>query len=250
MTPSLPPAYRLVALDRVGSTNEEAKRLARDGAEDGTLVWAREQTAGRGRRGRAWTSPPGNLYCSLVLRPELPPERATQLGFIAALAIGETAGGFVPPLVELHHKWPNDVLLGGRKVSGILLESQSAADGALDWLVLGMGVNVASAPEAAEFPATSLAAEGCPGLGPEPVLERLARHLLAWVDRWLDDGFAPVRAAWLRRAWRLGETIEARLPSETVRGRFADLDANGALVLETGGARRHISSADVFATVD
>jgi BirA family transcriptional regulator, biotin operon repressor / biotin---[acetyl-CoA-carboxylase] ligase len=243
----LPPAFRLVALASVGSTNEEARRLAREGAEDGTIVWAREQSSGRGRRGRGWSSPPGNLYCSLVLRPDCPPGEAAQLGFIAALAVGETCGGFVPPLVELHHKWPNDVLLGGRKVSGILLESESDAAGALDWLVLGVGINVASAPEGTEFPATSLHAEGAGDIPVEPVLEAFSRHFLSWVDRWLADGFPPVRAAWKRRAWRLGEEIVARLPNEEVRGRFEDLDETGALVLSTAAGRRRITAGEVFA---
>jgi BirA family biotin operon repressor/biotin-[acetyl-CoA-carboxylase] ligase len=246
MSPRLPPAFRLVALDRVGSTNEEARRLAAQGAEDGTLVWAREQTAGRGRRGRAWTSPPGNLYLSLVLRPDCAPAEAAQLGFVAALAIGETSGGFVPPLVELHHKWPNDVLLGGRKVSGILLESEADASGALQSLVMGVGINVASAPEGTEFPATSLKEQGAGDVPVEPVLEAFCRHFLSWVDRWLADGFPPVRAAWKRRAWRLGEEIEARLPHETLRGRFDDLDESGALVLATAAGSRRITAGEVF----
>jgi BirA family biotin operon repressor/biotin-[acetyl-CoA-carboxylase] ligase len=247
MTPRLPPAFRLVALDRVGSTNEEARRLAAAGAEDGTLVWAREQTAGRGRRGRAWVSPPGNLYLSLILRPDCPPGEATQLGFVASLAVGETCGAFVPPLVELHHKWPNDVLLGGRKVAGILLESESDAAGALDWLVLGIGLNVAAAPEAAEFPATSLRAEGAGEVPVETVLESLSRHFLSWTDRWLADGFAPVRAAWKRRAWRLGEEITARLPNETLHGRFEDIDEAGALILGTAAGERRVTAGEVFA---
>jgi BirA family biotin operon repressor/biotin-[acetyl-CoA-carboxylase] ligase len=244
--PRLPPAYRLVALDSVGSTNEEARRLAAAGAEDGTLVWAREQTAGRGRRGRAWRSPRGNLYLSLVLRPDCAPGEAAQLGFVAALAVGATCGGFVPPLTDLHYKWPNDVLLGGRKVSGILIESESDPAGRLAWLVLGLGLNVAAAPEATAFPATSLRDEGAGDLPVEPVLEALARHFLAWTDRWLADGFAPVRAAWKRRAWRLGEEIHARLPNDELRGRFEDLDETGALVLETAAGPRRITAGEVF----
>jgi BirA family biotin operon repressor/biotin-[acetyl-CoA-carboxylase] ligase len=244
--PHLPPAYRLVVLERVGSTNEEARRLAAGGAEDGTLVWAREQTGGRGRRGHRWASPAGNLYLSIVLRPECGPNEAAQLGFVAALAIGETCGAVVPPLVELHYKWPNDVLLNGRKISGILLESQSAAGGALDWLVLGVGINVASSPRDTEFPATSLREVGVGELAVEAVLERFSRHCLAWIETWREEGFAPVRAAWVQRAWRLGEEISARLPRESLSGRFVDLDASGALVLETAAGRRHITAAEVF----
>lgn len=244
--PRLAPAYRLLAYDRLASTNEEAKRLAREGAEDGALVWAREQTGGRGRRGRSWVSPPGNLYVSLILRPDCQAAEAAQLGFVAAVALGEAFGAFVPPLVELRYKWPNDVLLNQRKAAGILLESENSQDGHLDWLVLGIGANVASHPEDALFPATSLAEEGAPEATVEDLLEALSRRFLAWANRWLDDGFPPVRSAWLNHAFRLGEVIEARLDRETVIGRFADLDADGALVLETDAGRRRITAAEVF----
>jgi BirA family biotin operon repressor/biotin-[acetyl-CoA-carboxylase] ligase len=240
---SLPPAYRLVALDRVDSTNEEAKQRARAGAEEGTLVWAREQTAGRGRRGRQWASPRGNLHLSLVLRPDAPQTRHGELGFVAALAVGETIGAFVPPLVELRYRWPNDVLVSGKKASGILLESESGAE----WLVLGVGLNVAHAPEGTETPATSLGDEGAGEVALEDVLERFARAFLAWANRWVEDGFAPVRAAWLRRAQGLGEPIRVRLPGETLEGRFADLDPSGALVLETRAGSRLVTAGEVFA---
>jgi len=242
----LPPAYRLVRLGRVGSTNDEAKRLARDGAEDGTLVWALEQTAGRGRRGRAWSSPPGNLYCSLVLRPEVPPAEAAQLGFVAAVGLGEAIGALVPPLVPLHYKWPNDLLLNGRKLAGMLLESEGTHDGALDWLVLGIGANVASYPEETERPATSLHAAGAADATAERLLEGFARCFLARVDRWLEDGFEPIRAAWLARAAGIGETIRVRLEREELTGRFASLDADGALLLDTGAGRRRVTAGDVF----
>jgi BirA family transcriptional regulator, biotin operon repressor / biotin---[acetyl-CoA-carboxylase] ligase len=240
----LPPAYRLVALESVDSTNEEAKRRARAGAEEGTLVWAKEQTTGRGRRGRGWDSPPGNLYLSLVLRPEAPQSRHGELGFVAALAIGATVGALVPRPVDLRYKWPNDVLVSGRKTSGILLESESGAD----WLILGVGINVTSFPEDTETPATSLRQEGAADATVEAALERFAHAFLVWANRWTDDGFAPVRAAWLGRAQGRGERIRVRLPNETVEGRFADLDLSGALVLETDdGQRRVVSAGEVFA---
>ncbi len=248
--PHLPPAYRLVALDRVDSSNDEAKRLANEGAEDGTLVWAREQRNGRGRQGRGWASPPGNLYVSLVLRPECTPAEAAQLSFVAALGVGEAVGSVAPPLIEVHYKWPNDVLFNGRKGAGILLESRTADERRLDWLVLGVGVNVTSFPEDAAFPATSLSYEGAPpDISEVDLLEAFARHFLSWVNRWLVDGFAPVRRAWLHHAHGLGEAIEVRLPRETLNGTFRDLDKSGALVLELpDGATRTISAGDVYFT--
>lgn len=246
--PRLPPAYRLIAFDTVESTNDEAIRLAEDGAEDGTLVWAREQTKARGRQGRSFASPRGNLYFSLVLRPECDIATAAQLSFVAALGVGDAIGSVAPALLEVTFKWPNDVLLNGRKVCGILLESRASAEGALDWLVLGVGVNVRSYPKDTPFPATSLHFEGTPpAVGEEELLAAFARHFLAWVNRWLDDGFTPVREAWLRHAHGRGETIEVHLPKETLSGTFADLDPSGALVLEVPGAeRRLITAGDVF----
>lgn len=246
--PRLPPAYRLVALDRVESSNDEARRLAEEGAEDGTLVWVREQTKGRGRQGRSFISPPGNLYLSLVLRPDCTVAEAAQLGFVAALGVGEAVGSVALPGVEVHYKWPNDVLFSGRKGAGILLESRMSPDGGLDWLVLGVGINVKSFPEGLDVEATSLQYEGAsPDLSEVDVLEAFARHFLGWVNRWLDDGFAPVREAWLQHAKGLGETIEVRLPKETLTGVFRGLDERGALMLELpGGQTRTIAAGDVY----
>lgn len=245
----LPPAYRLVACDSVGSTNEEARRLVREGAEDGTLVWAQEQTGGRGRHGRSWASPRGNLYVSAILRPDCPLSEAAELGFVAALAVGDALGSVMPPLSEVTLKWPNDVLLNDRKVAGILLESVIGPDGRLEALILGLGVNIASAPDESEtaFPATALHYEGSGrDVDPQSFLEHWARHFLTWVNTWDEDGFAPVRRAWLNRARGKGEELEARLPDRTVRGIFHDLDADGALLLDTESGRERITVGDVF----
>jgi len=242
----LPPAYRLVSLETVDSTNEEAKRLARQGAEDGTLVWAREQTRGKGRSGRSWVSPKGNLYLSLVLRPDCPPAAASQLGFVAALGAGGGLAEVMPPLIDLRYKWPNDILLNRRKVAGILLETESAAADRLEWLVLGLGINVAARPPETAFPATSLREEGDLETTVEGVLEAFARHFLSWVNRWLDDGFRPVREAWRKSAIGIGEAVRVRLPNVELEGVFDDIDQDGALLLRQNGAVRRITAGDVF----
>ncbi len=245
--PRLPPAYRLVALDAVDSTNAEAKRLAAEkDAEDGTLVWARRQTAGRGRRGRSWDSPEGNLYCSLILRPECPVSEAMQLGFVAALAVYDAIGSVAEAGQQAQCKWPNDVLLFDRKVAGILLESEAAAKEVLKWLVVGVGVNVASHPEDTEYPATSLRAEGCANLTEVDMLEAYCRYFLTWFNRWQDDGFGPVRQIWLQRVTGVGKAIRVRLGRETIHGTFVDLDETGALVLQQDGSERRIAAGDVF----
>jgi len=247
-SPHLPPAYRLVALPEIDSTNLEAKRLAAAGAEDGTLVWARRQTGGYGRQGRAWASEPGNLFLSLIVRPDCSLAEAAQFSFVTAVALGDAFGSVAPPLVEIGYKWPNDVLLNGRKAAGILLESKAGADQRLEWLVIGVGANVASFPAETRLPATSLHFEGCPAsVTAVDLLEAFARHLLSWVNLWLDDGFAPVREAWLRHARGRGEEIEVRLPRETLKGVFQDLDGSGTLVLRLAdGSLRRIAAGEVY----
>ncbi len=246
--PHLPPAYRLVTLDSVDSTNDEAIALAEQGAEDGTLVWAKEQRKGKGRSGRSFVSPRGNLYFSLVLRPDCSLREAAQLGFVAALGVGDGIGSVAPPMIEVRYKWPNDVLFNDRKGAGILLESRSTAEGKLDWLVLGVGINVKSYPEDTTFPATSLKFEGSPpNLSEVEVLEAFSRHFMSWVDRWLNEGFVKIRKAWLAHAFALGEELEVRLPKETLRGRFRDLDPQGALLLDLpDGTQRTIAAGDIY----
>jgi len=245
--PKLPPAYRLHALDSVASSNDEARRLAGEGAEDGTLVWALEQTGGRGRHGRSWVSPRGNLYVSAVLRPDCDLAEAAQLGFVAALGLGDALGSVMPPMTEVTFKWPNDVLVNDHKAAGILLESVTAPDGTLDALILGLGVNVAHAPADTPFPATSLHDEGSGhALEAATLLEHWSRHFLTWVNRWVDEGFPPIRRAWLNRAKGQGAAIEVRLPTRTLHGSFHDLDESGALLLDTAEGRERVHVGDVF----
>jgi BirA family biotin operon repressor/biotin-[acetyl-CoA-carboxylase] ligase len=244
--PRLPASYRLVPYDTIGSTNDEAKRLARDGAEEGTLVWALEQTAGRGRRGRGWASPPGNLYASLILRPRCPVDQAAQLGFIAALAIGDTLGSICGRREGLSYKWPNDVLLRGRKIAGILLESELGAGAAPEFVVVGVGVNLVLSPRDTAFPATSIAEEDLGTVSPGVAIEAFARHFQAWAEHWCKEGFGPVRAAWRSHAAALGESIRVHLEPTTLHGRFLDIDQHGALLLESAGEIRHISAGEIF----
>ncbi len=248
MSLNLPPAYVLVTHDRIDSAIEEAKRLASAGAEEGTLVWARQQTHGHGRFGRAWVSPPGNLYCALVLRPEEPPSVAVQVNYVAAVSLAAAIAGLVSPMVELRYRWPNDILLYDAKVASLFLEAPKARvrdnDG---WLVLGIAVNVKSHPETLEAPATSMHMDGYSEASAADVLEQFSRYFLSWINRWADEGFAPVRKAWIQRANGIGQPLEVALETETIKGRFADLDDAGALIMElpTEGSRK-VTVAEFF----
>lgn len=244
----LPPGFRVVGLQRVGSTNDEAKQLARQGAAEGTVVWALRQESGRGRRGRAWSSPEGNLYTSTILRPRRSPAEAAQVSFVAALAVADMAARLLPAGSGVGCKWPNDVLVRGRKLSGILLESEPGADGAVDWLVLGVGINVRHHPDLAEYAATSLAGEGAEDVPLAVALEVYAGCLAHWYGLWAQGGFPAIRDAWLARAVGLGGPVTVRLARETIRGVFADLDMDGVLLLdpEDGTGRRRIAAGDVF----
>lgn len=245
--PRLSPFFKLVAIDQIGSTNEEAKRLASDGAPAGTLVWAREQLAGRGRRGRSWASPPGNLYLSLLLRPACPPAQACQLNFVTTVALASAVAMLLPAGATVTLKWPNDVLVGDAKISGILLEAGAAGDRSVDWLVIGVGVNLVSHPSDTAYAATDLLSEGAVAPGPEEALSVFSEQFEAWHAVWLKEGFSPIRSRWIALARGLGEAIEVRLEQETLRGRFSDLDETGALMLYmSDGTRRQITTGDLF----
>jgi len=236
--PVLPDGWTLVALDSVGSTNDEAARLADAGAPEGTVVWSREQTGGRGRRGRHWASPVGNLYTSTILRPDCAAGRAAELGFVAALAVAD----IVPAGRPLRVKWPNDVLVDGGKVAGILLESAIGQTGQVQHVVAGIGVNVGFAPQLPEmrYPGAAL------GGSVETALEKLAAALSARLAEWRREGFATVRAAWLAKAGPIGAEVDVKLGEELVRGRFAGLDREGALLLDTAAGPRKIVSGELL----
>ena len=243
----LPPGYLLTVLDKVDSTNAEARRRAEDGAPDGTMIQGITQTEGRGRRGRRWESPRGNLYMSLILKPDCSVVHGLSIAFVSAIAMYEALASIVPPMVEINVKWPNDILVNGRKVAGILLESSSDYNSKLRWLVLGVGVNIKSFPEDTEYPATSLNFEGAMSTSATEVLCSFARHFKRWLNMWMDEGFPVIRTAWLQRAAYLGKRIEVRLPNERFSGRFLDIDERGCLIVEVkNGDNRSVSVGDIF----
>jgi BirA family biotin operon repressor/biotin-[acetyl-CoA-carboxylase] ligase len=239
----LPQGYVLYAFDRVESTNDEARRLAEQGAAAGAVVVATEQIKGRGRHGRVWESPPGNLYASLLLRPDCTLAVSAQLSLVASLALAEALVALAPPDADVRVKWPNDVLVRGAKVAGLLLESAVGAHERVAWVVVGSGVNVASAPAATPYPATALRYEGFPPATPWHVLERYLDALDAWLERWRAGGFAAVRPAWLALGSGVGDRVRLRLGREEVAGRFLDVTDQGALLVALDGERRRQISA-------
>jgi BirA family biotin operon repressor/biotin-[acetyl-CoA-carboxylase] ligase len=236
--PVLPDGWTLVALQSVGSTNDEAARLAEAGAPEGTIVWSREQTGGRGRRGRHWASPIGNLYTSTVLRPACSAARAAELGLAASVAVSD----MVPADREVRVKWPNDVLVDGGKVAGILPESVIGPRGEVEHVVLGIGVNIGLAPQLPGMRYTAATLGG----SVEEALEKLTASLAFRLTQWRHEGFAPIRAAWLAKAGPLGFEVDVKLGEELVRGRFAGVDHEGALLLDTPAGPRKIVAGELL----
>lgn len=242
-------AAPVLILEETDSTNAEARRRAEAGEAGPLWIAARRQTAGRGRRGRAWDSRDGNLATTLLLTLNRSPAEAAQLTFAAALAVADLLDRYVPPaLVSI--KWPNDVLLDGRKSSGILIESGPAPSGGL-WLAVGVGVNLSHAPEGTERPTTCIAEHLRHDVAAAPSMEEGAKALAetfdAWLERWTRLGFQPVLDAWVARTPGLFGPCTARLSHETLSGIADGVEADGALRLKLpDGSLRVISAGDVF----
>jgi BirA family biotin operon repressor/biotin-[acetyl-CoA-carboxylase] ligase len=240
---ALPEGFVLCQLDRVGSTNDEVRRRAEAGAKAGLVVMANQQTRGRGRHGRGWISPAGNLYASVLLPSAGPLTASAQLSFVAGLALADALERHAPQGTPIRLKWPNDVLIGRAKVAGILLETVAAASG----VVVGTGVNIVSCPSNTPYPATSLDAEGFAPTTPRTLLGSYLAELDRWFRQWCESGFAPLRTAWCARSLGLGEEIRLRLEREDLLGRFVDVTATGSLLLDLGaGGQREIAAGDVF----
>ena len=216
---------RYEKFETLGSTNAEALARTRAGERGPLWIVAAAQTAGRGRRGAAWVSKPGNLYATLLLTEPSPKAAAPQLSFVAALALHDAVAASTPQLgPSLALKWPNDLLLGGAKLAGILIEGESDPAFAV---AIGIGVNCAHHPEATAYPATDLAACGAL-VAPDVLLNELAAAMARRLAQWdRGEGFARIRADWLERAAGLGSDIRVRLPEREFSGRFEGLDAEG-----------------------
>ncbi|WP_274424641.1 biotin--[acetyl-CoA-carboxylase] ligase [Chelativorans sp. YIM 93263] len=250
--------YRLEAHESVGSTNAMALERARAGDPGKLWIAASQQTGGRGRRGRPWATPPGNLAATLLVVGELEASAAATLGFVAGLSLGDALSAIVPDgkvamgvdsasagRDRFELKWPNDVLADGSKLAGILLESSVLDEGRFA-LAIGIGVNVTSHPEDVPYPATSLARLGA-GVS-------AAELFLALSDAWVDNirlwngghGLAAIRERWLARAAGLGSEVSLRIDGRVVRGVFETIDESCRFVIrENDGSRLRIAAGDV-----
>ncbi|MBA4014408.1 MAG: biotin--[acetyl-CoA-carboxylase] ligase [Phenylobacterium sp.] len=234
------------AYEELDSTNAEARRRAEAGEGGPVWITALRQTAGHGRRGRPWTTSTGNLAATLLLTTDKSAAEAAQLSFVAALAAADLAQTCLGPSAA-RLKWPNDVMIHGRKAVGILIESGSRPDGSL-WLAVGIGINLAHAPTDVERPATAFA-DHMAGSPPSPAdaLEVLATRFEHWLALWQAEGFAPIARGWTEVAQGLGEPCVARLPNQTHNGIAEGLDLDGALRLRLDdGAVLRITAGDVF----
>lgn len=245
MTPPRQDIWRLAIHEVLPSTSDLCRTLAAAGEPEGFAALARRQTAGRGSRGRDWQSPPGNLFLSALLRPREPARHAAQWSLLAGVALAEALSPRLPDPSALRLKWPNDLLLADAKLAGILVDSAAGADGGLDWLVIGVGANLAVAPEVPGRAVAALAE-----VAPAPPPEDVARDFLAALDVWrrrrLLDGFAPIRAAWLARAPEIGAPISLRIGAETLGGGFAGLGEDGSLLMQTGGRVHAFGAGEVL----
>lgn len=239
----LPPAgWRLRVHDCLGSTTDPLLRLAAAGEPEGIAILALRQTAGRGRDGRVWDSPAGNLYVSALLRPGGPARDIGQWALLSAVALHDALSLFLPPGARLEAKWPNDLLLDGAKVAGILTDSAADPTGQVEWIIFGMGANLAAAPSVPGRETACLARDGHAAAAPQVV----AAALLGAIDRWrgvlVAQGFGAIRQAWMARGPAMGQALAMR---DGRAGRYAGLADDGSLLLAGEGRVMALSTGEI-----
>jgi BirA family biotin operon repressor/biotin-[acetyl-CoA-carboxylase] ligase len=248
-SPKLPPRYRLVRMETVDSTNAEARRRAKAGEPGPLWIWSARQSQGRGRGGREWISQHGNLFASLLIGVNCPIRVASQLALVAGIVTYDTIAKLIAyeGRSELLLKWPNDVLLAGEKLAGMLLENVGSPMENRSVVVIGTGINLANHPEDLPQPAISLGAYGMT-VAPADALEVLAATTHEWLARWAEGtSFPSIRRAWLDRAGPTGRLLRAKINGEEIEGVYAGLDSDGALrLLTSDGSEHRISAGDVF----
>jgi len=232
---------------KCSSTNRVAESCYKEGTKGPVWFVANEQTAGRGRKGRIWTSENGNLFSSLLFTPFISPSDLGPLAFIAALAVRDTFIALGADAASVTCKWPNDVLIEGKKASGILIESSASGAGKLDYVIIGIGMNLINNPTDAEFLATNLKKVTGKTVSVRNAIELLAGFVKARIEAWDIDNFLPIRDEWTQHAWGLGETRQIRTSQQSFQARLIGLNAHGGLkALLPSGEEKTIVAADVF----
>lgn len=242
-------SWNIERFDTLPSTQDVAKARAREGAEEGLVIQAFQQSAGKGRHGNQWDSPAGNLYMSVLLRPDCPADQAGQLSFVVAVALSAAMDDFIDEGHSKTLKWPNDILINNLKCAGILLESELTSKGRVESLIVGIGVNLLAPPPAS-------AGAGFNRIGLQQVTDKkveihlfrgcVLEQLDKYYVRWKEDGFAAIRNLWLAQAHGLNQEIEVRFADKKLHGVFKNIDKNGALQLKSGSEILTINSGDVY----
>ncbi|MDG1437502.1 MAG: biotin--[acetyl-CoA-carboxylase] ligase [Emcibacteraceae bacterium] len=240
----MPDGFNHQAFLSIDSTNKQAVRQIEAGAGSGLWITAEEQISGRGRGGREWVSSSGNLFSTLIFETGKSLGQSAQLSFVTSLAVRSTVEKFVFG-ADIKCKWPNDVLVNGKKISGILLETHQKMDGPT-LMFIGIGINVNHHPDKGLYPASHI--NEYADISVSDVFNSLAENMSYWLNVWQNNGFEEIRQSWLKYAKGKSEQIVVRLPNEELNGRFVDLDRDGALMLDTGTEIKLIHSGDVFFT--
>ncbi|MCC3860869.1 biotin--[acetyl-CoA-carboxylase] ligase [Pseudemcibacter aquimaris] len=240
----MPDGFDHQAFLSIDSTNKEAIRQIDKGVGSGHWITSDEQVGGRGRGGREWVSKAGNLYSTLIYDTNKSLCHSAQLSFVTSLAVRDTVAAFVNS-GDVKCKWPNDVLVDGAKISGILLETYSKHGGP-NLMIIGIGINVAHHPDNTLYPTTHINDKTDKPFGHFEVFHILAGKMAEWLHIWQEHGFPVIRDEWLKHAKGQGEMIKVRLPDQELNGRFVDLDSQGALKLDMGNEIKLIHSGDVF----
>jgi BirA family biotin operon repressor/biotin-[acetyl-CoA-carboxylase] ligase len=236
--------FKLVVFDEIDSTSSEAMRIAKNGkVESNYVVLAKSQTNGRGRSGKNWRSNSGNLHTSLLIKPDKEIELLPQLSFVVALAVYDTTSSRglttgskkIDPVTRprddnVKLKWPNDVLINGQKIAGILLESVKVENNY--YIIIGIGINIIYHPDNIDQPTTSLISEKLPPIEPQALLEKLIENFEKYYQIWDNNGFSFIREKWLEHAYKLHENITVKHQNDIVTGLFKDIDNTGRIILQ------------------
>lgn len=239
----LPPGIHLIELETVGSTNDYAKNAAKNGYPSGTLIWSHEQTAGRGRHGNQWVSGSGNLFMSLILRPNKNAAVVGQLSFVIAVALAKTVEHFISPQNKVQLKWPNDLIINDKKAGGILLETELNGVAPVNWVVIGVGVNIKNAPDDALF----LNELSDTSIETSLFLELFISKIMYYESIWEKNKFDKIHEEYTSRSYNIKKIISVRTSKETISGLYEGIDKTGALIITLeNGSKRLITSGEVF----